>query len=115
RIIGAAGDSPEPHCAAGYESDSERKRIPRSPPHQSLPPAGLAPNREAHLLVERMQVKLHEVREAAFEDEIRHAAGRLRRLVGVAAEADRQFAEAAVDFDPIVAVAQHVRSWSRNR
>src|SRR5690242_12717748 len=55
-----------------------------------------------------MQVELNLIGEASLQYEIWHAACELPRLVGIAAEADRQLAGASVDGDALLSVCQHV-------
>ena len=78
--------------------------LPRRRRHQARGRAEI----EAHLLLQSRQVEPDEIGKAALQHEIRHAAGKLGGLVCVPAKADRQFAGAAVDRDPLLRIGEHV-------
>jgi hypothetical protein len=72
-----------------------------SPPNKAAAPGPRRPDREPDLLFENLQIKLYEIGEAVLQHEIRHAAGELRGLVRVAAEADHDVAGALIDRNPL--------------
>jgi hypothetical protein len=51
---------------------------------------------------------LHKIGETALQHEIRHAAGELRGLVRVAAEADRDLLGPPVDGNALIGVGEHI-------